>query len=204
MLFEISELRGLARRSQVEAPLPTSEAMLESAYATYCQTLCSLRKSGEWKAWHEDWSEYCKQRWGLSKSRAKALAHFAKFRDMCEAELFGTLPETPEQVKPIMALPQKKWLETWEMVLGVCKFPITPQNVESALQHFGIYANKRLSPEARKAIRLRRAAKTMAEAGEGSAVVSQIGGRALGKRWDAAVKFVIDADQERMNQMSSK
>jgi hypothetical protein len=176
-----------------------NEQMLEGAYATYCQTLCGIRKSGDWKAWHEDWAEYCKKRWGLSKSRAKTLVHFAKFRDMCEAELFGTLPETPEQVKPIMALPQKKWLETWEMVLSVCKFPITPQNVESALQHFGIYANKKLSPEAMKAIRVRRAAKTMAEIGDGEKLVSEIGGRALGKNWNKAVEVVIEADQARLN-----
>jgi hypothetical protein len=176
-----------------------NEQLLESAYVAYCQTLSAIRKSGDWKAWHKDWPEYCKKRWGLSKSRAKTLCDFAKFRGMCEAELFGTLPETPEQVKPIMALPQKKWLETWEMVLGLCKFPITPQNVESAMEHLGIYANKKLSQEALKAIRLRRAAKTMAEFEDGGKLVHEIGGKALGKNWNKAVEVVIEADQARMN-----
>jgi hypothetical protein len=176
-----------------------NEQLLEGAYSDYCKTLCAIRKSGDWKAWHDDWSEYCKKRWGLSKSRAKALVSFSKFRDMCEAELFGTLPETPEQVKPILALPRKKWLETWEMVLGVCKLPITPHNVESALEHFGIYANKKLSPNALKAIRVRRAAKTMAEMVDGEKLVNEIGGRALGKNWNKAVEVVIEADQARLN-----
>lgn len=178
-----------------------NEQLLEAAYATYSQTLLAIRKSGDWKAWHDSFEDYCKVRWGLSKSRAKALCNFARFRDLCDAELLGTMPETPEQVKGILALPQKRWVETWELVLSVCKnLPITPQNVESALEHFGIYANKRLSPEALKAIRVRRAAKTMAEMSDGTKLVGEIGGRALGKNWNKAVEVVIDADNERRNQ----
>lgn len=177
-----------------------NEELMVSSYVTYCQNLLALRKSGDWKDWHETWDGYVKERWGLSKTRAKLVCGFAKFRAMCEAELFGTLPETPEQVKELLALPQKQWIEVWELVLSVCTFPIRPQNVESAMQHFGIYAHKTLSPEALKAIRVRRAAKTMAEMGSGAAVVSEIGGKALGKNWNKAVEFVIDADQERQNE----
>lgn len=177
-----------------------NEQLLEGACATYCQALLAIRKSGDWKAWHDDWFEYCKQRWGLSKTRAKALCDFAKFRDMCDAELIGTMPESPEQVKPLLTLPQKRWIETWTLVLSVCKFPITPHNVESAMEHFGIFANKKLSPEARKAIRVRRAAKTMAEMSNGTELVHEIGGRALGKNWTKAVEVVIDADNERRNE----
>lgn len=176
-----------------------NEQLLEGAYVTYCQTLLAVRKSGDWKAWYDDWSEYVKKRWGLSKSRAKVLCDFAQFRAMCESELFGTLPETPEQVKALLALPKKRWLETWELILSVCKSPILQQNVESAMEHFGIYANKKLAPEALKAIRVRRAAKTIAEMGDGAQLVGEIGGRALGKNWDKAVEVVIEADQARMN-----
>lgn len=176
-----------------------NEHFVESSYATYCQTLLAVRKSGDWKAWYDDWSEYVKKRWGLSKSRAKVLCDFAQFRDMCESEMFGTLPETPEQVKALLALPKKRWLETWELVISLCKYPILPQNVESAMEHFGIYANKKLAPEALKAIRVRRAAKTIAEMGDGAQLVGEIGGRALGKNWDKAVEVVIEADQARMN-----
>lgn len=176
-----------------------NEQLLENAYAAYCQELFALRKSGDWKAWHDDWADYVKKRWGLSKSRAKLLCDFAQFRGMCEAELFGTLPETPEQVKALLALPKKRWLETWEMILSICKLPILPQNVESAMEHFGIYANKKLPPDALKAIRVRRASKTLADVGSGEQLVQDIGPRALGKHFDKAVEVVIDAHQARLN-----
>jgi hypothetical protein len=114
----------------------------------------------------------------------------------------ATLPSTPEQVKEILALPQKDWLETWTLVLQDNSLPIRPANVESTMQRFHIYAHKTLSPEAKKAIRVRRAAKTMAEMQDGVKLVNEIGGRALGKNWNKAVEVVIDADQERMNEAS--
>jgi hypothetical protein len=177
-----------------------NEDLMVSAYVGYCENLLALRKSGDWKAWHETWDEYVRVRWGMSKSRAKLVCDFAKFRAMCESEMMSTLPDTPEQVKAMLALPQKQWLETWELVLNYCKPPILPQNVESAMQHFHIYAHKSLSPEAKKAIRVRRAAKTMAEMNNGTELVSEIGGKALGKNWNKAVEVVIDADQARLNE----
>jgi hypothetical protein len=113
---------------------------------------------------------------------------------------YAVLPETPEQVKELLALPQKQWLETWDLVLDDNQPPILPRNVESTLQRFAIFAHKKLSPEALKAIRVRRAAKTMAEMKSGTELVSEIGGRALGVNWTKAVEVVIDADQARLNE----
>ena len=177
-----------------------NEELMTSSYVTYCLNLLALRKSADWKAWHESWEEYVKVRWGLSKSRAKLLCDFGKFRGMCEEEGYGVLPQTPEQVKELLALPQKQWLETWELVLSYCKPPITPQNVGSVMQHCGVYAHKKLKPEVVKAIRVRRAAKTMAEMNNGTELVGEIGGKALGKNWNKAVEVVIDADQARLNE----
>lgn len=180
-----------------------NEALLTSYYVSYCETLLAIRKSGDWKDWHPSWDDYVQRRWSLSKSRAKLLCQFAQFRNMALEETFGTLPETPEQVKSILGLPQKLWIETWDLVISDNpRLPITAQNVESTLQRFGIYAHKTLSPEAKKAIRVRRAAKTMAEMSDGEKLVNEIGGKALGKNWTKAVEVVIDADQERMNQLS--
>lgn len=177
-----------------------NERLMVGSYVGYCENLLALRKSCDWKAWHETWDEYTRVRWGLSKSRAKLVCDFAKFRGMLESELFSALPDTPEQVKPLLALPQKQWCDTWELVLNYCKPPVLPQNVESAMQHFHIYAHKTLSPEAVKAIRVRRAAKTMAEMSDGTKLVGEIGGKALGKNWNKAVEVVIDADQARLNE----
>src|SRR5690606_23429296 len=116
--------------------------LMVSEYVRYCDSLLALRKSGDWKDWYETWEAYCKERWGLSKTRAKLMCDFAKFRQMCEAEMMSTLPDTPEQVKDLLALPQKQWLDTWELVLNDNKPPIRPQNVESTMQRFHIYAHK--------------------------------------------------------------
>lgn len=177
-----------------------NEDLMVTEYVRYCESLLALRKSGDWKSWHETWEEYVSSRWGLSKTRAKLLCGFAKFREMCEAELFGTLPETPEQVKAILALPQKQWLETWELVLAYVSFPIRPSNVEAAMQHFHIYANKRVPPDVLKAQRVRRAAKTLAGMESGEKLVEEIGARGLGKNWGKAVEVVIEADQARMDE----
>lgn len=179
-----------------------NEQILESNYVAYCESLYGLRRGGEWKAWHETWDGYVRERWGLSKSRAKLICAFIKMRSMLHDQTFGfgTLPQTPEQVKSILALPQKQWLETWDLVLNDNKPPISPGNVDSTLQRFHIFPHKKLSPEALKAIRVRRAAKVMAEMSNGTELVDEIGGRALGKNWVKAVEVVIDADQARLNE----
>jgi hypothetical protein len=176
-----------------------NEHFLEERYVAYCEELAALRKSGDWKAWHDDWDHYCKVRWGLSKSRAKLICAFAKFRDLAKNQLFHTLPETPEQVKAILALPQKDWLETWELVCNYCELPITPQNVEACLEHFKIFGKKKIPPDILKGIRLRRAAKTVAQFEDGEKLASELGPRGLGKNWDQAVRVVIDADNEKRN-----
>lgn len=176
-----------------------NEDLMVTEYVNYCRSLLALRKSGDWKAWHETWEDYVASRWGLSKTRAKLLCAFARFRELAESELFITLPETPEQVRHVLALPQKQWLETWELVLSFCSLPIRPANVEAAMQHFHIYANKRVPPDVLKAQRVRRAAKTLADVGDGEQLVNEIGARALGKNWNKAVEVVIDADQARLN-----
>lgn len=179
-----------------------NDQILVSCYVDYCETLLAIRKSGDWKEWHETWDAYVADRWGLSKSRAKLLCNFARFRQLCEKESTGALPETPESVKTILALPQKAWLETWELVTNYCKPPITAQNIAACLEHFKIFAHKRVPPEVLKAIQVRRAAKTLANMGDGEQLVQQIGANGLGAKWNEAVRVVIDADQERMNQLA--
>lgn len=180
-----------------------NEELMIGEYVRYCESLLALRKSRDWSEWYETWDDYVSKRWGMSKSRAKLLCDFAKFRAMCVEQQYTTLPDTPEQVKALLALPQKQWLETWELVLSVAPPPVLPQNVESAMEHFGIFAHKKLSPEALKAIRVRRAAKTMAEMSDGASLVAEIGGKALGKNWSKAVEVVIDADQARLNERAT-
>lgn len=177
-----------------------NEQLLTSYYADYCETLLAIRRSGEWKDWSGTWEEYVGKRWSLSKSRAKLLCQFAKLRAMCHVEHMR-LPETPEQVKAILALPQKQWLETWDLVTATAgKDLVNAAHVDAVMTRFHIYARKRLSPEAMKAIRVRRAAKTMAEMEDGERLVGEIGGKALGKNWNKAVEVVIEADQARLNE----
>jgi hypothetical protein len=177
-----------------------NERALADSYAIVCDTLRAIRKSGEWKDWCESWEEYVAKRWSITKSRAKLLCDFAKFREMALREMFGTLPETPEQVKPILALPHRLWLEVWQLCIDYADGVITAKHCEGVMMHFGINARRRLSPEALKAIRVRRAAKTMADMRNGEQLVSEIGAQSLGSNWERAVEVVIDADQARMNE----
>lgn len=179
-----------------------NEQLLASYYVSMAETLLAIRKSRDWDASCADFYDYAAKRWSLSKSRAKLLCDFAVFREMCHVELYSTLPETPEAVKSLLALPKKQWLEVWELVVNYCKPPITSAAVDATMQHFRIFANKKLSPEALKAIRVRRAAKVMAEMKDGEQLVSEIGGRALGKNWGKAVEVVISADQARLNEQT--
>jgi hypothetical protein len=181
-----------------------NEGFLIGAYVTYCTTLLAIRHSGEWREWADTWDEYVRDRWSLSKSRAKLLCSFAAFRLLCEKKEVRRLPDTPEQCKPLLALPKKQWLETWELVVDTADGPINAQHVESTMRRFRIFARKGIPPDVQAGIRVRRAAKTMAEFGDGERLVETVGERGLGNDWKDAVRVTIDADQARMNGKGDK
>lgn len=178
-----------------------TELLLTGSLIAYCENLIAIRRDGNWKRQHKTFESYALDRWGLSKARSSLLCNFVRLRGLLKDELFGLLPETPEQVRTLVKLPRIKWAEAWQFVLDDNgKPPITPQNVESTLSRFGLGRHKILSPEAKKAIRVRRAAKVIAECEDGAKLVGEIGARALGKSWEKAVEVVIDADTARMNE----
>jgi hypothetical protein len=182
-----------------------NEQLLTGSLIAYCETVLAIKREGSWKRQFKTFEQYALARWGLSKPRASLLCNFVRLRGLLKDELFGLLPETPEQVKALVRLPRVKWAEAWQFVLDDNgRPPITPQNVESTLSRFGLSGHKVLSPEAKKAIRLRRAAKVIADCEDGTQLVQEIGARGLGKNWDSAVRVTIEADQARMDQLERK
>lgn len=179
--------------------------LLTQSYRDYCETLLAIRRSGEWKEHATTFDDYAKLRWSLSKTRAKLLCDFAKLIGLCRKEGLP-LPDTPENVKPLLSLAQKHWLDVWRLVLdctgasmnGGPKI-INAASVQAVMDRFGIVAHKKLPEHVLKGQRVRRAAKTMAEIGDGEALVGQVGKRGLGKYWDDGVRVVIEADQARMD-----
>ena len=176
-----------------------NEQLLETSYVNYCETLLAIRKSREWSVWALTWEEYVTKRLSMSKTRAKLLCDVAKFRAMCRAELFTILPETPENVRPILSLPQKAWIEIWELVVSCATGPINAKHCEAVMQRFNVYSRKKIPPDVLAGMRLRRAAKTMAGFEDGEKVAGQVGKNGFGKIWDDAVRVTIDADQAKRN-----
>lgn len=175
-----------------------NEQLLASHYERMCETLWAIKKSGDWKATCSSFDIYVSRRWSLSKTRAKLLCNFAEFVADCRKE-YLRIPDAPENVKPILALAKKHWLDAWRLCVHYADGPINADHCEATLDHFGMYARKKLPPHVLNGQRVRRAAKTMAEFEDGEKLVTQIGADGLGRKWDDAVRVVIDADQARMN-----
>ena len=178
-----------------------NEDLLTAGWEQVCDQLAAIRKTGEWERTHSSFDAYAKSRWSLSKTRAKLFCDFSKFCSMCrQARL--PLPDAPDNVAPILRLTQKRWLEVWQMAVNYQDGAINAQYCESVMSQFGVIKDKKLPPHVINGMRVRKAAKTMAEIGDGEALVDQVGTRGLGKSWDECVKVVIDADQARMDRDS--
>lgn len=176
-----------------------NDDLLTEGYHQYCDTLLAIRRSGEWKDHAPSFDDYAQKRWSLSKTRAKLLCNFAKFVAMCREHRIE-LPETPENVKPILGLAQKYWLDVWRLVLDSNgSAMVNAANVQAVMDRFGILAQRKLPQHVLNGQRVRRAAKTMAEFGDGEQLVEQVGKRALGKHWQDGVRVTIEADQARMD-----
>lgn len=177
-----------------------NEPLFSAAYHSLCENLLAIRRSGDWKSEASDFDSYVKARYSLSKTRAKLFCNFAIFTKLCR-EAGMDLPETPDNVEPVLKLAQKRWLEVWELILAYAPDmrALNAQHCKSVMDHFGVLTNKRIPPHVLKGMRVRRASKVLAELGDGEQLVSEIGAKGLGKHWDESVRVVIDADQARMD-----
>lgn len=167
--------------------------MLES-YVSYCEGMVELRRRGEWKQHAATFAEYAAARFSLSKTRVELICKFVALRRDAQAAGLA-LPETPEQVAPLLALPRKRWLEAWELVLDVSGGEVTARTIQGVFERFGICVRRRVPPHILRGIRVRRAAKALAAEADGEALALELGRRGLGRHWDDAVRVVIDADQ---------
>lgn len=169
-----------------------NEDLFGSANYTLCQNLLALKKDDEWQRDHGDFYAYTKKRWGLSKTRTKLLLAFVHFVTMAR-EARMRLPESPENVAPVLNLPQKLWLVAWEYCVTCAEGPITLSHVQATLARFGLISRKKLPPEVMDNMRAKRAAKNLAEIENVENVKS------VSNDWEAGVHNMIEIDQQRMN-----
>ncbi len=176
-----------------------SESLFTLAIQQQCEHLLAIRKSGDWRRDAASFDIYCKKRWSLSKTRAKLLCDFAKFCQMAREEHMK-LPDSPDNVRPLLSLPQRCWLDVWTMVLDYSREPVGAAALSAIFDHLGIVSRNRVPSWILNGKRVRKAAETIAGLGDGTELVDDIGPQGLGKHWDKAVKVVIDADNAKADE----
>ena len=92
-----------------------SQALLTSSYLSYCENLHSIHHNSWYKPEFESFDAFAASL-SLSKARAKLIINFVNFRLMAENEGMR-MPTSPEQVRSLLSMPRKRWLEIWELVL---------------------------------------------------------------------------------------
>lgn len=180
-----------------------NEQLLAAAWQQVCDNLLVLRKSKVWRSTHSCFNDYVIEVWCLSKTRAKLYCDFSTFSAMCRAE-YLKVPTSPDVVKPILELPMKRWIETW--IICIDKAGCNPDNksIRATMDFFGIGVRRRVPKSVLKTRKVRAAAKTLAEMGDGEKLVEEIGPAGLGHDWDMGLRVAIDADQAKMNKRGDK
>jgi len=180
-----------------------NEQFFASANLQMCEHLAAIRKSGDWHHYAASFDVYVQLRWSLSKTRAKLLCDFAKFCKMVGQEKLK-IPGSPENVRPILMLPQKRWLEIWAICINYADGPINAKHCTATMEQFGFIARKKIPEKILNSRRVRHAAKTMAQFKDGEALVEQVGVKGLGGDWDMAVRVTIDADQAKTGKQKAR
>lgn len=170
-----------------------SEQFLSASIREYCEHLLALRKSRDWSADWETFDDYVKARWSLSKTRAKRYCHFALFCRMAEAAKLP-IPDSPDNIAPILSLAQKRWMHAWEIVYS--EGPVNELRCKAVLAHYGFVLHKRIPENVKLRNDVKKATKTLAEIRDGEALVDKLGPN-LGHDWDMAGHVWIEADQKR-------
>ena len=180
-----------------------SEELLIASFEQVCQNLLAIRKERDWVGSYTSFDDYLKLRWSLSKTRGKLFCSFALFSNMAR-EAGVRMPDTPDNIAPLLNLPQKQWLDAWEMVCAHHKGYINAVGVLSTLDFYGLGVRRRVPAKILKARKIQAAARTLAHEHDGEKLVEDIGAKGLGHDWDMAVKVVIDADQAKMDKNSEE
>ena len=178
-----------------------SETLLGAGWEQVSTNLLSIRQSRAWQKEAVSWDIYCKQRWSLSKTRAKLLCNFGKLCVDCR-KAYLPVPDSPDNVAPILALTHKRWLETYRICVDYANgAPINAAHCQATMEHFSIIARKRVPDFVLNQKRLQKSVSTIASFGDGEKLVDEIGTNGLGKKWKDGVRVMIEADQFAMDQL---
>lgn len=181
-----------------------NEQLLTAAWCQVCDNILSLRKSDAWRGSHASFNDYADEVWNLSKTRAKLFCDFSMFSAMCREDHLRQ-PAAPDVVSAILSLlPKKEWLFTWQLCIERAlddgdMSKLTAKHIRGVMDFYGIGIRRRIPENVLKGRKVRAAAKTLAEIGDGEQLVEDIGVTGLGHDWDMGVRVAIDADQAKMD-----
>lgn len=166
--------------------------MIAASFQQLADNLLAIRKSRDF-AGYKTFDEYAKRVLSLSKTKARQWCNFSTFCRMCREENLPP-PVTPDNVAAILGMPQKTWMSTWRYCVDM-----SATNAQQ-IAELGVVQRKRVPEHILKARQVKKAAKTFAELEDGERVVDLVGPDGLGRHWPDAVRFVIEADQSRMDE----
>lgn len=165
-----------------------SEENISGAWRHLCDNVYVERQ--------EHGEAYVMSRWSLSKSR---LDEFCKFSKLCRKCYEAGIPEprSPDTVKPILRLAQKRWLDTWNMCYQ--RGADTAQSIEALFDHVGIIKRRKPPQRVIEKNRVQRAMNALAKIEDPEGFVKRNGEAALGKDFGTGFYNAVEIEQGRMN-----
>ena len=112
------------------------ESIIERGLASFCEVgnaLLTIRERGLYKETHRAFESYCKERWGMTKSRANQLVGAA--RTIENLATIVAKPATESVVRPLTSLPKEEQVGAWqEAVETAPEGRVTAKHVQETVE----------------------------------------------------------------------
>lgn len=99
------------------ATLATAEAVIESGLKTFCQVgraLAQVRDERLYRATHETFEDYCRERWDMARASAYQFIDAAAVTSNLSANGGQILPDSERVTRPLTSLPPEEQSPAWE------------------------------------------------------------------------------------------
>lgn len=113
------------------------ETIIEKGLQTFVDVggaLLEVRDSRLYKATHGTFEEYCRKRWGMSKTHANRMIEAVRVADNLTPT--GVIPATERVARPLVSLSPEEQREAWQLAKGTADSesrPVTARDVADAV-----------------------------------------------------------------------